>query len=645
VTDVWTEGVRRLTALQQPDGSFLSFSSSALAPHQADKTYATVFQNALILDCLCSLPSSAPVRRIKDTLAAFVLRQRSPHWSFNYWARTTNETQSLPYPDDLDDTFCALAALTRHDRTIIDGTALAHITTLLTLLEVEEGGPYHTWLVSADADPRWRGSDVAVNSNIAYFLSLHDIHLPKLTTFMESAIEDNAYTSPFYPSRYPLLYFISRWYKGTHQEKVRQALLASEKSEEKNPLYTALSLSALLRLGVAPEQLQEHAQRLHTMQQQGGWPAVSFCLDPALGGIKYYAGSQALTTAFCLEALTLYEQASSAPQATLVGASVPDAIAHSVYQSVEQQANNRLATLGPDLKHQAQLLLDQTLEYDKKYSLSLIPYFFLQALDVKTPIDRALLARAALISVYGWLAYSVYDNFWDEEGKPESLAVANIALRSLAETLPGVVGRPSDFPALAQQILDRMESANTWEMMHCRSFKPLIIPDFGDLSVLAERSQGHSLATIAVLCAQGHSTQSPTIQHVLRFFHHYLIARQLNDDMHDWEEDLERGQVNAVAALLLKQYQQHHGPLATVPDALTLRKFFWHEAVPSICDVVIHHVQRAERTARELPNIQDPAPLLTLLQPLAEAAQRTQAEQQQTVAFLRSYLDNEQPAI
>lgn len=42
----------------------------------------------------------------------------------------------------------------------------------------------------------------------------------------------------------------------------------------------------------------------------GSWPAEYFCIDPTLEGIPYCGSSIALTTAFCLEVLSLYEQCS-----------------------------------------------------------------------------------------------------------------------------------------------------------------------------------------------------------------------------------------------------------------------------------------------------------------------------------------------
>jgi len=97
-----------------------------------------------VLSCLSALEETPKVKTIKQKAAKFLLSQKSKHWSFNYWVRNSQEAKKLPYPDDLDDTFCALSALFQYDPNLINGSAMAKIITLLTAMEKKEGGPYRT---------------------------------------------------------------------------------------------------------------------------------------------------------------------------------------------------------------------------------------------------------------------------------------------------------------------------------------------------------------------------------------------------------------------------------------------------------------------------------------------------------------------
>jgi len=90
-----------------------------------------------------------------------------------FGSKLSKEFKSKPYPDDLDDTFCALNALYLFDRKLISGSAYAYIIQLLTKVEKNEGGPYKTWLVSKKTSG-WDDVDIVVNSNIAYFLWLQE---------------------------------------------------------------------------------------------------------------------------------------------------------------------------------------------------------------------------------------------------------------------------------------------------------------------------------------------------------------------------------------------------------------------------------------------------------------------------------------
>ncbi|MBI2641570.1 hypothetical protein HYW87_03185, partial [Candidatus Roizmanbacteria bacterium] len=243
------KGIRFLITEQQKDGSFLSLASTRLNDFTRATTTHTIVPSNIVLSCLNSLEETAAITKIKQNTALFLLSQKSGHWSFNYWVRESKDAKKTPYPDDLDDSFCALAALYQHDPNLFNGKALAKITILLTAVEGKEGGPYNMWLVPPNTDKGWKRIDLVVNSNIAYFLSLLDISLPNLNAFIEQEIEKENYVFP-YCSIYPAVYFISRFYQGKKVKQIIDLLLSKRDKEGKweNPLYTALAISSLVNL-------------------------------------------------------------------------------------------------------------------------------------------------------------------------------------------------------------------------------------------------------------------------------------------------------------------------------------------------------------------------------------------------------------
>src|ERR1700722_18715913 len=130
IYQVLEEGIAAIKKEQSPDGSFSSTTG-----------YRTTFLAANILSCLNAVDTLAfdtalampefgcmgNLMAIRKMVASFLLNEKSENASFNYWASDTPEKKTMPYPDDLDDTFVALAALNGYDPAILGGVDFAKI--------------------------------------------------------------------------------------------------------------------------------------------------------------------------------------------------------------------------------------------------------------------------------------------------------------------------------------------------------------------------------------------------------------------------------------------------------------------------------------------------------------------------------------
>lgn len=641
------EGLAFLERMQLTDGSFKSFSSPSFENFTRKKIYRSTFPVALILSCLNEIKNSPNLwtsdvknktKKLTDGAAKFLLAQKSEHWSFNYWVRDSEEAVKMPYPDDLDDTFCALSALALYDPNLINASALAKIIPLLTFAEEKEGGPYRTWLVPPDPKGTWADVDLAVNSNIAYFLSSQKIVLPNILTLIENAIDVKEYSSPYYPSAYPIIYFISRFYRGGKTKKLREFLFRKQEADGAfgNPLTTALSISALLRLGVAPKKLRKGEEYLKACQKKdGSWEAGAFCLDPAIKGEKYYAGSSALTTAFCIEALALCEKAET--QKTGVGEMNEKVKA--LHEKIIQRAKNKFAVFRVSLRKEARARLDKTIAGDKDGSIVLLPYFFTASLgEGGEKISEEMIISLGLANLYGWIAYTVYDDFLDDEGEPKLLSLANACLRELTGIFLGIAQENADFGEIFTQIMDGLDSANAWEIANCRTKNTRRIPDYGRFTRLAERSLGHALGPLAILCSLGYKGNSLEIEHAKKFFESYLIARQLNDDAHDWEEDAGRGHINAVCAELIRRMGKKTLPENfTEEDILAMQSIFWKETIDGVAAQILTFGKSARKNLQKMESVKDTALFEKLLLPIENSAKEALKEKEQTLAFLKEY--------
>lgn len=661
ISNTVNEGVDFLVKNQLQNGSFLSLSSPDANNFISAREYHTTFATSLILSCLNNLEETAQVQRIKQKATGFLLSQKSKNWSFNYWVRDSEESKTIPYPDDLDDTCCALSALFQYNPKLIDASAMAKIIMLLTAIEEKEGGPYRTWLVPLDAGKAWKDVDLAVNSNVAYFLSLQGVSLPNLNSFIESAIDGNNYTSPFYPPGYPVIYFISRFYRGDKIKKITDSLVSKFQGSRQwgNLINNALAISSLLNLGFPVEKLNKNISYLIEKRDDWRKPYV-FSIDPTIREERYFCGSSAMTTAFCLEALQKYltlsqNKPSTAFETKVEGQKItPQKISEiekqtEIYNSIIQAVKERCLSLNTDLKKQA---LAQVSKTSKDKRIVLLPYFFKIALaENGKNISDEKLKQLGLANLYGWTAYTIYDDFLDNEGNPELLSVANVMLRELTTIFNSVLPPESGFYAFFHKTMDMLDAANTWEINNCRintsdnQLKiPETLPDYGDYIKIAERSLGHTLGPIAILFLLGYTEKSSEVKKVMAFFKHYITARQLNDDAHDWEKDIKKGHINSVGAAVLKKWKEvmplnlnKQGQINILEIMPDLQKIFWYDVMPETCQNVLKHAELAEKSLRAVPLISNPSVMINLLVSVRSAAQKALTERGEAIKFLKAY--------
>ncbi len=640
-------GIAFLAEKQQGNGSFAVLVGPATNLTKA-QPFQTVFSTALILQTLNTLQENAQLTTIKKRVADFLLAQKSEHWTFNYWAKQAKEFKTIPYPDDLDDTSCALTALFKYNTKIIDGAVLGKFVMILTALEKKEGGPYRTWLVNKTADKIWQYVDLAVNSNIAYFLSLQEVNLPNLTNFVEKAIETKNFYSPYYASPFPVIYFISRFYQGNKKQQLIDFVLSKQINNSwDNPLNTALSILALLNLGTDPEKLTPNIAFILKNQQGKAWQPYPFYIDAK----KSYAGSPALTTTFCLEALNKFKNitASKQPYQTIFNQNEENK-QENIYQKIVKEAKTRHSLLGTHLKQYTLKAIDQTLKTKQQKQIVLLPYLFKIALGKNGQnISDKIIIELGLANLYGWTAYTIYDDFLDEEGKPSFLPTANLLLRELCSLFNNILPVNTGFHNIFNQIMDRIDSANTWEINNCRlsikngQFKiPNNLPNYQNYTLLADRSLGHALGPIAILFMLGFNKNSEQVEKVISFFKHYIISRQINDDAHDWQEDLEKGHLDSANSNVLKKYQEFtdQGKLGQVdikkvmPD---LQKIFWYETIPEIGQEALNHIKSAKQIIESIPLIENKSIILNLLTPVEKSSQKVLFEREETIKFLKAY--------
>ena len=592
-----SRGIEYLGSEQDDAGSFKSLSS-------LDKKFSShsirhsVFNVSLIALAMADNPGAAP---ILDKISEYLLSQKSDNWSFNYWDRKTEEYASDNYPDDLDDTACAMAALYKINPDAVNGEALAKVVSTLTLLEIKEGGPYRTWLVPKSAPKIWQDVDPAVNSNTAYFLSLLDVRLPNINKLIDASISHGKISSPYYASDIAVIYFISRFYQGKLQGGLIRTLKSKIRGQDQNYMELALSVTALLSLGCPGGEptVADSIKILLNKTLENNWQPFPLVIEKVSSKKICYSGSPTLTCAFVLEALFRYKKE--------LNPKTDSAEKHreETFKAIIDQAKRQFPNVNPALKKAFVGIVEKVASRE----IVLFPQFFASSLH-EEKITASFLARLSLANLYGWIAYSIYDDFLDQEGDPPKLAIANICLRRLDEIFQTILPRKYGFYPLAKTFLDQIDTANYWETTCCRAnsgnkIAKKELPKFTDLSKLAEKSIGHALGPIAILYLLGLDRSSNETVAFIAFAKNYLIARQLNDDAHDWEEDMRHGHISFPVAQVVNDSGQLELEVETETDFLKLRTIFWGCTIQKVCQEIIKHTDLARECLNKISIISD----------------------------------------
>ncbi len=617
---------------QRKNGSFdhESVSSSLINPKYV---YTSTFPSSLIILALQNYKDVLKVNKIITKSSDFLKSQASENYSFNYWNRNSNNYKKMPYPDDLDDTALALSALFIANPKNISGKMLAKIVSLLTLVESRVGGPYKTWLVSKDAPKQWQDVDIAVNANIAYFLHLQDISLPKLDTFLDKKIKNNMLLSLYYPNEYPVIYFISRFYNGRYKNTLIKKLLSLQKNSYwENPLYTSLAISSLINLEYSGSQLLPAIEYLVKQIKSSSWEAFPFYVDPAIDNIKYFAQSKTLTTALCVEALQKFNIIQYKTKKN-VSLKREDKIHKKILFTIEKKLKNIDKNI-----FASYLEIKKRIFFDSQKQVSLLPYYFYASLKkkYKQNISQKILIYLGQANTYGWVAYTIYDDFLDNDANPKFLSLANISLRVLTQIYMDLFKGNSKFTLFYFETMDIIDKANLWEILHARVPLSKVmerkIPTFNSLNQLAEKSLGHILSPMALMALGKVPKKQQT--YFVEFFIHYLIARQLNDDAHDWENDLKNGQVNAVGSLVIKYAVKKHISLV---NSKALQNVFWTKIVLSIHKKVHVHIKMGKFYLEKCSFLEKNDFFSVLIDSYLKAMEQALEERKQAMEFLKTY--------
>jgi hypothetical protein len=314
--------------------------------------------------------------------------------------------------------------------------------------------------------------------------------------------------------------------------------------------------------------------------------------------------------------------------------------------SVSDQVVQESLTYPEHLRSGFDEIVQKIITADHSGEIRLVSSFFVESLSKEMRAfwhdeDIQALNKA---NFHTWIAYTIYDDFIDDEGSPSLLPVANTSHRkALAQYHAQAYGN-GDARMLVDETFDRMDAANAWELQYCRfpvdarTITIGTLPDYKDNTVLAERAGAHILGPLLV-ALRDTTISRQQYSHLRRGLEQYLIARQLNDDIHDWVKDLRAGQCSPVVRFLLQEANIEAGSYASDELIESLQNTFWQSGLEKFSLEILEHTKAAEGYLRKSNVIKDDSIFIhkTLL-PIEQSARKAMTKHRKEKSFLASYV-------
>ena len=298
-----------------------------------------------------------------------------------------------------------------------------------------------------------------------------------------------------------------------------------------------------------------------------------------------------------------------------------------------------IRTLKEPLQSECLKVWQSVNQANKNLEITNIATYFAQSLTVPLKDSTSsLYDDLGEANFYAWMAYTIYDDFIDGNGIDVRLNVANaMHRRSLLlyeKHAPNTIN--------TWQYFDNMDEANAWELAYCRAtidgdtIYLGKLPNYRSLSMLAARSSAHIIGPLIVTASANSSYE--TLKTAEQGLRHYLIARQLNDDIHDWKSDILHGHLSPVVTHLLEKITINNSR-ATISDILpVMQRYFWQKGMVTVSRRIIYHTQKSKQLLLKNGFMNNNAIFFeNIINPIELSAKQAIASQHANKKFLNIY--------
>jgi hypothetical protein len=217
------------------------------------------------------------------------------------------------------------------------------------------------------------------------------------------------------------------------------------------------------------------------------------------------------------------------------------------------------------------------------------------------------------MNAFFWSAFIIYDDFWDEDkdAQPKLLPLANVMSRYFSSFFYTYFNTKNEYTNYFHEMMNNLDGANFFEITNCRfnvasCKKAGDLPEplnFGDMKTKFYPCFGHVFGPIAILSELGYTQKSKEVKTTILFFKNYLIARQLSDDLHDFEEDFYRGHISLVVNELIKDLKKEGDSFPI--NRANIQTKFWTETIERLAKTTEIRINSAIKLLNNIQIIKD----------------------------------------
>lgn len=305
-----------------------------------------------------------------------------------------------------------------------------------------------------------------------------------------------------------------------------------------------------------------------------------------------------------------------------------------------------LASFPAVIQDSARLIAKQVERTDRDNEIACMGFIAHDSLP-STVTSSTALQRFGVANVYCWMAYMLYDDLIDGSNDTASLPIAGACLRKSYELyLAQTKSQPDNF-AVVRNAFDQADYANAWEITNAKASMSRdgrriylsALPDYKDHAILASRSLPHILAPL-LIARNVPATCDTDMSAYDQAWKQYLIAKQLNDDLHDWKEDLQSGSLSAVVCDILCTAQP--GAYRVEELLRQAQITFWQRTMQSISSQILRHIELSRHYFQTSRLCMTDSPVTALLDHLEASVRQSSTIHRDHQSFLSTYRSSSQ---